>query len=554
MKKHSLSLIFYFLSVFVLQSQKPPDNFYLVDSLNYKGLSKADRFTLDSILKLYHEEKKDTSRIKYVVFLTDNLQDIKTWPRYNDWLIEYSKGRTEEPFFKKIYANSLLNKGYIYNNYYGDVLSGLDYYQRALNILRSAGDNKGTAMALNNIGAIYNNKGQINIALKYYDESLKIQESINDKKGIAYSLSNIALILRDKGDIKGSIDYYLKSLKLREAINDKKGIASCYNEIGDIYINQGDLIESVNYFEKSLKIYESINEKSGISKCYYNLGQAIFLNKSPEKSIDYFSRSLKICTEINDWHGKAKALNALGKVSFSLNKNEEAKKYFEESFALRKENNDRNGLCYSYLSLANIFLEKNDKQKAYEYGKKALDLSLSLGFPKNIQSASYVLNKIYKEQGKYKEALEMTELYYQTRDSLNSEENREQTLKKDLQYNYEKKETALKEDQAKLNLLNAEEKQQQKIIIISISIGLIFVAVLALVIFRSLWLNKKKNKIITEQKLEVEKQRDIVERQKHLVEEHQKEILDSIRYAKRIQLALLPSKKYIAKSLDRLKK
>lgn len=65
------------------------------------------------------------------------------------------------------------------------------------------------------------------------------------------------------------------------------------------------------------------------------------------------------------------------------------------------------------------------------------------------------------------------------------------------------------------------------------------VLILAIVIFKNLQTNKKKNKIISYQKEQVE--------------EKQKEILDSIRYAKRIQRALLPTEKYIDKSLNRLK-
>lgn len=42
--------------------------------------------------------------------------------------------------------------------------------------------------------------------------------------------------------------------------------------------------------------------------------------------------------------------------------------------------------------------------------------------------------------------------------------------------------------------------------------------------------------------------------EKHLVEEKQKEILDSIRYAKRIQNALLPQEKYINRKIKDLKK
>ncbi len=41
-----------------------------------------------------------------------------------------------------------------------------------------------------------------------------------------------------------------------------------------------------------------------------------------------------------------------------------------------------------------------------------------------------------------------------------------------------------------------------------------------------------------------------IEKQKELVEEKQKEIIDSIHYAKRIQIALLPSEKYIARRLN----
>jgi serine phosphatase RsbU (regulator of sigma subunit)/ligand-binding sensor domain-containing protein len=46
---------------------------------------------------------------------------------------------------------------------------------------------------------------------------------------------------------------------------------------------------------------------------------------------------------------------------------------------------------------------------------------------------------------------------------------------------------------------------------------------------------------VVAQKAEVEKQRDIAEHQKHLIEEKNTEILDSINYAKRLQRAILPT-------------
>ena len=57
--------------------------------------------------------------------------------------------------------------------------------------------------------------------------------------------------------------------------------------------------------------------------------------------------------------------------------------------------------------------------------------------------------------------------------------------------------------------------------------------------------HRNDNDIITLQKQELEEK-------KKTLEEKNKEITDSIRYARRIQQSLLPSEKYIAKNLRRL--
>ena len=59
-------------------------------------------------------------------------------------------------------------------------------------------------------------------------------------------------------------------------------------------------------------------------------------------------------------------------------------------------------------------------------------------------------------------------------------------------------------------------------------------------------------KVTQKQKEIIESQKSQVESQKKIVEEKQMEILDSIRYAKRIQQAQLPSEKFISKILKKI--
>ena len=87
---------------------------------------------------------------------------------------------------------------------------------------------------------------------------------------------------------------------------------------------------------------------------------------------------------------------------------------------------------------------------------------------------------------------------------------------------------------------NAQALKQQRIITYSISIGGILVLILLLFAF----ISYKK----------IQKANYIIKKQKHFVEEKQKEIIDSITYAKRIQTALITSEKYIDKNLNRLNK
>ena len=70
---------------------------------------------------------------------------------------------------------------------------------------------------------------------------------------------------------------------------------------------------------------------------------------------------------------------------------------------------------------------------------------------------------------------------------------------------------------------------------------------------RGLKKQKQANRIITQQKKDVEDKNHLINEQKELLEEKQKEIFDSINYARRIQQAHMPTEKYVSKSIDRLK-
>lgn len=142
--------------------------------------------------------------------------------------------------------------------------------------------------------------------------------------------------------------------------------------------------------------------------------------------------------------------------------------------------------------------------------------------------AENVLAEIESSRGNYKEAFEHYKQYIIYRDSLSNETTRKASIKSQLKYEFEKKEAVIKEQQEKERMVAEEKSRVQKIVIASVIVGLLLVIVFAFFIFRSL---------------------KVARYQKHIIEEKQKEILDSIHYARRIQTSLLPTEKYIVKQM-----
>lgn len=93
----------------------------------------------------------------------------------------------------------------------------------------------------------------------------------------------------------------------------------------------------------------------------------------------------------------------------------------------------------------------------------------------------------------------------------------------------------------------AEEKQKQKIVI-----GLVFFVLIIVIIFSVFLFNRFR--VTNRQKIIIERQKIAVDKAYEQLHERNKEVIDSINYANRIQGALLASEKYIAAQLNRLLK
>ena len=489
---------------------------YLVDSLVLSELSKMEQIALDSCLKIVHSTVHDTIKLTAVGYFVEMCEHDLIWPKYNNWIADFSAKqlKTSLPkklqiFYKTKLAGTTNNLGYFYE-LNGDINNALKTYKKSLQLqedLIKIDDTNhenyaGIAAALNNIGNIYLEQGLISEAIDYFFNSLKYEEKINNRIGMASSFNNIGSCLDKQRQYDDALKFFNKSLKIRIEENDKRGMGTVYNNIGLAYDNKELTDKALEYYLKSLKVREELEDKSGIATSLNNIGFMYYQNNKPEKALDYCTRSLKLREELGQQSKIASTLNNLGQIE---------------------------------LKLKNIAAAK-------KIGEQALTIAKELGYAELIQINAGLLYEIAELQGNYPEALKMRNLQILMRDSITNTENQKNILRNSLKYEFDKQKTLDDAEHEKKLAIEKEAKAKQKVITYATAGGLGLVALFLVFVFNRLQVTRKQKGVI-------EQQKTVVEKAHHELEEKNKEILDSITYAKRIQSAILPPQKLVKEYL-----
>ena len=443
--------------------------------------------------------------------------------------------------FTQLRAHAINNMGYISMNS-GEVNLAKAHYKKSLQLFRKLKDVKGEATGLNNLGYIYQHIGDIDKAFMYYNKCLDVRERIGDHAGIAQSLNNIGFIYDDLGEVEKALNYYHESLSIQEKIGDEIGIATSLNNIGTLYDAQGDLKKGLEYYKESLNKRIVLGYKMDIANSYTNIGSVHQKLKQFDKAFEMAEKSIVLQTEIDDKHGLALSYLNLGVFYSERNDFANAAEYYQKSLKIRIGLGDRKNEAKSLYKLGELYFYQRDFDNALKFGKRSLIIAKKLGFPLIIKDTGKLLSDVYKNVGSYKEAIENYELYILMRDSINNEKTQTTAVKKQVQYEYEKQMLAIQKEQEKKELIALKEKQQQQWVLYSVSGGLFLVVLFYILLSNRFRLIKYQKKVIEDQKEEVEYQ-------KGLVDEKNNDITASIRYARRIQKAILPKDESIEKLL-----
>ena len=515
-------LIISFLITQIAFGQKYADkNYYLIEGLDLTKVTQSDSLFIENALKAYHAESKKELKLKYIDEIIENVWNEDVWPKYNIWLLKTVKEVLNN---KQSLSDSEIRT-------YLSLFSGTH----------------------NNIGYLADTRGNSDKAIKYYQLSLQIDQILGDQVGVAQILNNIAGVYTQQGRVEESLKYNLEALKVREAIQDSAGMAQSYNNIGAVYSGAaGNDSLAIVYTQKSLDIRRAIGDLNGTAICLMNIVKynGVLGEKKDEKR--QLLEAQSIFESIGNRYGLGFVLNNLGNYYERIDNFDSASYFYDEAIKVSQEIGNKNGLGQALSSKStlnlNIFNEQKNKdpqllKTIQADAETGLRLGKEIGYPELVMISTKALTQIYAEQNKAKSAVDMFDLYIEMRDSLNNIESRTAVIEAQTKYVYEKQKAVDDITRDKEVALQKQQSEKQRIITIIIAISAVILASLLFIIFRRLKLSRLQTKKIEEQNKKIDLQHQKLENT------HQ-EITDSINYAKRIQTALLPTKKAITEAFS----
>lgn len=397
-------------------------------------------------------------------------------------------------------------------------------------------DNKeGIMNAHNNLGLASYYSNEYEAALKHYQLARDLAIQLKNNSKLAVALNNIGLVYDDKADYNNALSYYLQSLKLVEGTGESKyQLASTLNNIALIYQSQGKYDKALEFHERALNIKREIGNKKGEGSSLHNIGLVYKLKGDYQKSLDYYDQALKLREAINDESGYALTLNNIGSVYESKNELLKAKDYFERSLAIREKLKDKYSLSITLFSLGSNYASRKEYGKAEEYLGRAMSIAKEIGGKDLIKFGYETYATMYFDQGEFKKAFLNQKQFIDIKDSILNETNSKQLNELQTKYETEKKQKEL-ELVTKESQIQALELNKNKMWMFVLIIAVLLVLTLAGLFYNRYNLKQKANELLEHRNNEITQQK--------------KEITDSINYAKRIQESILPPQEHWKKIL-----
>ncbi len=284
------------------------------------------------------------------------------------------------------------------------------------------------SVALNNLDALYTEKGNYGKSIYYLKKSLKIKEENNlSKVEIAETLQNLSSSYSLEGDGQNALKYANKALEYYRLSKEPNPLkqASALSTIGYTYKYLNELDSALIYYLQSLEILEredvlkTTSWQKKIISAYQQTAKIFIQKQELQIAQQYLSKAL-ILQQDDNTSRKSLSLQILAQIYTLQKKYVEAEKAIKNSISLMMTYNKKANtfIATKETYLGDIYFLQHDFLQALEQYQSAIDKLSGYANPDSLNAESF-LSKQQALTSLHKKAETLYQLYLETKDINN---------------------------------------------------------------------------------------------------------------------------------------
>jgi serine phosphatase RsbU (regulator of sigma subunit) len=339
----------------------------------------------------------------------------------------------------------------------------------------------------------------------------------------------------DNGEYKPAMNDYIEAQKLFEKNKwEDKEYGHLLHYLGSVFKRQKLYPQARDFYEKEVELGKKLKDRSIEAEGLYLCAQAYSGMGEYTRDKECVMKALDIFKELNNMRMVSLMYENLADNYSREGDYKKAIECLETSKDIDIQLGKETRLGNTYASLGDMYSRLGQHKKALAYLEKAMDAVMKVETKQLLNRANITESMAfaYAASGNYREAFDHLLEYRKLDDSLNNQSNAEYLHELRTKYETEKKESEIRLLSAEKKIgedeLHRKELQSRMLIIIAV-LGVI-VTIISVVAFMS---KQKSSRLLKKQVSEINYQNEVIR-------EKNKDITDSIQYAKRLQEAVFP--------------
>jgi tetratricopeptide (TPR) repeat protein len=144
----------------------------------------------------------------------------------------------------------------------GDLGQGAGLAETALDRFRARADDDGRMRALNLLGVIEFERGNLERSKLCFTDALGLARALKDTLMAARASNNLASIADLQGDAPAALTLYRSSLVSYQRMGDRRGAAEAYHNLGIVFRQMGEWADAESAADQAIRYAEALVERA----------------------------------------------------------------------------------------------------------------------------------------------------------------------------------------------------------------------------------------------------------------------------------------------------